>query len=429
MKQRLSLLIVLLFTLSAFSRALAQDPVELRFLWYNDGNEGEVMRDILDQFQADNPDITVVLDTVAYADLHNILQAQVETGEGPDLARITAVGQFAGHYLDLRPLLADADAFEASFPAAVLASMRVPGSDDDGLFGFPSQFTVTGPFINRTLFEQAGIPVPSDESDEVTWEQWTEAAAQVAEATETPYAIAIDRSGHRFWGPSLSNGATYYNEDGSITIDTPGFRQTAEMILGWSADGLMPLEVWAGGGSGYVAANEYFVNGQLVMYMSGSWQVGQFANLIGDTFDWEVVPNPSGPGGSTGIPGGALIVALAGTEHPEEVARVIEYLASEDVLRDFSSRSLFLPGHVGLIESGVEYPSSNEQLGVFVNEIGKLSDEAYALQYRNSAITTIMGNEIRDRLSQVAAGELTLDQAIEQIQETVDEALAAQAAA
>ena len=32
-----------------------------------------------------------VMDTVAYADLHTILQGQVETGTGPDLARVTDV--------------------------------------------------------------------------------------------------------------------------------------------------------------------------------------------------------------------------------------------------------------------------------------------------------------------------------------------------
>ena len=48
------------------------------------------------------------------------------------------------------------------------------------------------------------------------------------------------------------------------------------------------------------------------------------ADDIGDAFDWDVVPNPTGPGGSTGLPGGASIAAFKSTEHPEEVARVME---------------------------------------------------------------------------------------------------------
>ena len=392
--------------------------VELRMMWYDDGNEGEVMRDLLDRFEAKNPGIKVVIDTVAYKDLHNILQAQVEAGTAPDMARVTDVSRFRGKYLDLRPYLTDAAAWESNWPKAVLNSFRAPG-DTTGLHGFPTQFTVTGPFINRTLFEQAKVPVPSDTSDKVTWDEWVEAAKKVAAATGTPYAVAIDRTGHRFWGPSLSNCATYIQPDGTFKVDTPGFRKTAEMIIGWHKEGITPLEVWAGGGGGYAAANEFFVNGQLVLYMSGSWQVGQFTKLIGDKFDWEVIPNPCGECGCTGIPGGALLVAFGSTKHPQEVAKVMEYLSSEEVLGEFSARSLFIPGHLGLAQKGVEYPTSKKQLNMFLSQIPKLMPEAYALQYH--PLTFVLNTEIRDRLSQVIVGEITLDEAIQRIQQKMDE--------
>jgi alpha-1,4-digalacturonate transport system substrate-binding protein len=381
------------------------------------------MRDLLDRFEEEHPNIKVVMDTVAYSDLHNVLQAQVEAGTPPDLARVTDMARFAGHYLDMRPYMTDPEGWEQNWAEEVLDSFREDKSAD-GLHGFPTQFTVTGPYINRTLFEQAGVEVPSDSSDEVTWEEWEAAAIQVAEATGTPYAMAIDRTGHRFWGPSLSKCATYINEDGTFTVDTEGFRETAQMIIDWHETGITPLEVWAGGGGGYAAANEFFVNGQLVFYMSGSWQIGQFAEQIGDTFDWEAVPNPCGDCGCTGIPGGAVLVAFDSTEHPEEVTELVEYLTTEEVLGEFSARSLFIPGHLGLAEKGVDYVSNKEALNVFLGQIPRLMPEAYALQYH--PLTFVLNTEIRDRLSQVIVGEITLDEAIERIQQKMDEAVAEQ---
>jgi alpha-1,4-digalacturonate transport system substrate-binding protein len=422
--KRLTLL-VLFICLIGILPAQAQDAIELRITWYDDGNEGTVLRELLDRFEEANPGITIVVDTVAYSSgILEQLPLQVEAGEGPDMARITDYNAFKGHYLDLRPLLPDAAYWDENFPAAVLQALRSEG-DTSSIHGFPNQFTVTGPYINRTLFEQAGIEVPSDTNDAVTWAEWTEVTRQVAEATDTQYAIAMDRSGHRFAGPAFSSGATFFNEDGTITIDTPGFREMAQLLVDWHAEGITPAEVWIGSGGSYAAAADFFINGQLVMYMAGSWQIGNFTNNIGDAFDWEAVPNPTGEGGSTGMPGGTVMVAFAQTEHPEEVAMVMDYLAQVDVLKEFTERTLFIPGHLGLgeLEYQAELPAAQISLNVFAAEVLKLSDQAYQLQFGGQAFA--INNPIRDRLTQVLTGELTLDEAIERIQQDIDDALAA----
>ena len=45
-----SLLAILLL-----SGVFAQSTTDLRITWYDDGNEGQVLRDLLDRFEADNP--------------------------------------------------------------------------------------------------------------------------------------------------------------------------------------------------------------------------------------------------------------------------------------------------------------------------------------------------------------------------------------
>jgi alpha-1,4-digalacturonate transport system substrate-binding protein len=391
--------------------------------WYTDGNEDVVMRDLLDRFEAEHPNIKVVMDTVAYSAILENLPIQLAAGEGPDMARVTDLGGLSKFYLDMQPYLSDPDYWEENF-GTTLPWLR-PTGDTAGIYGFQTQLTITGPFINRTLFEQAGVPVPSDATDEVTWEEWAEAARQVAEALDVDFPMAMDRSGHRLAGPAISQGAQFFDQGYPVIEGDEGFRDMAELFVGWHEDGTMPMEIWAGA-TGYVGANEEFGNAQVVLYMSGSWQVGQFTDQIGDAFDWEAVPNPCGPGACTAMPGGAALVAIKDTEHPEEVARVMEYLASEDVLSEFSARTLFIPAHLGLSAKGVPFetdlPQAKKSLDVFVGQVGKLSPIAIDLQAY--PYNRIVFDSVRDRLTQVIVGELSLDDAITRIQEDIDQALA-----
>ncbi|MYE25689.1 MAG: carbohydrate ABC transporter substrate-binding protein [Chloroflexi bacterium] len=422
MRRFLVLLVVLTLVMSAIP-ALTQDMVELRIRWYNDGSEGEVLRELLDRFEMENPDISVEIDTVPYSAILGNLPLDLAAGEGPDIARVTDWGGLAEYYLDMSPYLSDPDYWNDNF-GFFLNAARV-GDDETSIAGFQDAFTVTGPYINRTLFEQAGVEVPSDMSDSVSWDEWAEVSRAVAEALEIPYPMAMDRSGHRFAGPAISSGAMYFDDMGHPTVMDEGFRDMAERFVNWHLDGTMHPEMWPLS-EGYAGANEEFANAELVFYMSGSWQVRQFSQQIGDAFDWQAVPNPCGPGGCTGMPGGTAVVGIAATDHPEEVARVMEYLSSEEVLTEYLARTLFVPAHVGLLESGVDYDtdlqSAQDSLSVYIGQISQFEQTAVDLQ--SYPYNFHVFNATRDRLTQAMVGELTLDEAIERIQDDVDTALA-----
>lgn len=418
---RTMLFAALAATVSFAGLARAQEPVELRFMWYSDGNEGEVVADLLKRFQEENSDIRVVLDNVAYTVIRDQLPVQLEAGQGPDLARVTTLKDLAPHWLDLRDLVEDPAYWEENF-GNYLDWMRPEGSDM--IPGYMTQLTVTGPFVNRTLFEQAGVELPGEGA---TWDDWAAAAKQVAEDQGVPIPIAMDRSGHRFAGPAISMGAGFIGEDGKPAVIDDGFKAMAERIAQWHEDGTMSPEIWGSvSGTTYRGANEEFANAQVVMYYSGSWQIGQFAETIGDAFDWAAVPNPCGPAACTGLPGGAGVVGIKYTQHPEEVARLMDWLASEPVLKEFYERTLFLPGHAGLTAAGLDYQSDNpnvkESLDTFVGAVGDLAPLANRMPSWEWA--NVVYFAVISRLGQVVAGELSLDDAYTRIEEDIEQQIA-----
>ncbi len=402
------------------STAAAQD-VTLRFACYGDGNECEVSRELLDQFEAENPDIKVQIDKVPYQAILEGLPVQLAAGEGPDIARVTDLGGLNKYYLDLAPYV-DADYWEDNF-GDTLDWYRV-GPDDEGIYGMMTQLTVTGPYINKTLFEQAGVEVPGDDAG---WDEWAEAAREVAEKTETPYAMALDRSGHRLAGPAISMGATIFDEEGNPQLVDEGFQTMVEKFVEWNQDGTMAKEVWGGsGGATYQDAAQEFANANLPYYFSGSWQVARFDETIGDAFDWEVVGSPCGPGGCTGMPGGAGMVGFASTEHPEAVAKVIDYMASEPVHAELIARTKNVPAHKGLAEQGLDYPDvspqAQEALQAWGRQVPTITETAY--KYQGFPLNRAMFNATVERVSQAIVGELTVDEALARIQSDIDEAVA-----
>lgn len=402
----------------------AQDAIEVRFTCYQDGTECEVYSDLLDTFMAENEGIEVVIDRVEYQAILDSLPINVEVGEGPDIARITNFGELSEFYLDLRPLLDDASVLDDNYNAAVLAAFR-EDSMSDALHGFPDALTVTAPFVNATLFEQAGVDLPTEGA---TWADWEVALAEVSEATGLEYGFAIDNRGHRFAGPAMSMGANFFNEEGDFALEgDEGYTQMAEMLKEWLDNGLSPRETWATGDT-YTAANEYFINVQTVMYFSGSWQVGGFADTIGDAFDWVVVPNPTGEGGSTGVAGGAGIVAFDSGDDAQNaaIAAVMEYLAQPEVVASFSAQTLNIPANAGAVELGVDFQADNPQvvaaLGQFALEASKLQDQAVALNLHPFAFAYYGSSNTR--LSQYFAGEIDLADVTARVQADIDEAVA-----
>lgn len=385
---------------------------DVRIMWYSDGVEGEVVKDLLARFSKANPTINVILDQVSFTVVREQLPVQLEAGTGPDIARVTALKTLSKHWLDLRPFLSDPAYWDRNYGAEA-DWIRPDGSN--AIDGFMTQITEEGGFANKTLFEQAGVALPGKGA---TWDDWAKAAKAVADNQQVPFPMALDRSGHRLTGTLLSAGADLIAPDGKpapLDAAAEGFLST---FIGWVKDGLMSKDVWvSAAGSTYRAASEDFIGGQVAYYYSGSWQVPNFSTKIGQSFDWVATGNACGKAACTGVPGGAGLVAIKYTKNPKEVAKVMEYLASEDVVREFCERSLFLPANKSVRDKGLDYKTSDPQakaaLDAFAADYKTLTPAAFKIPAWtwNDALYAALVT----RVSQAAAGEMSDAEAFKRI--------------
>lgn len=394
---------------------------EIRFMCSSDGNECDSMEGILEGFEAANPGVDIVVDIVPYQAILENLPVQLAAGTGPDMAKVTDLGGLHDFYLDLAPYV-DADYWADSFGGTL--DWYRGGPDDEGIYGLHSQLTITGAYINRTLFDQAGVEVPGPDA---TWEEWADASRQVAEATGTTFPMAMDRSGHRIAGPAISYGAALFNDDGEPILVDDGFTAYVQQFVDWHEDGTMARDVWAGqGGSTYRDAAQEFINADLVYYYSGSWQVGRFDEQIGDFFDWQVVGSPCGEGGCTGMPGGAGVVGFADTEHPEIVAGAIDYLARVENYARLTAETRNIPAHATVAQEGVEYQDASAPAAAALNAWGAqvATISPVAFQYQGYAGNRAMFGITVQRVTQAIVGELTVAEAMERASSDLAEVMA-----
>ena len=379
----------------------------LSFVWFTDGPDQQAIEELVKSYNGANSDTAIDLSIVPYKDLNQLLQTQATAGQAPDVARITDPVLFRQYGLDLRPHFKD-----KSFPTAFLDAPQkmVTGSNGE-VFGFPHDFTMNGPLVNLSLFKKAGVDLPGDKA---TWDDWVAATTKVKQAAGVPYAIAVDRSGHRLDTIIHNFGGSYFSADGNDTnVTSQQTAAAAEFFVKLHTDKLSPLEVWAGGGGGYAAANDLFANGQLVFHLAGNWMVSQYDQVIGSKFEWKAVPNP-GKVNFGGFPGGKWVMAFKNTKAPDKVARFMEYLGSAESMRSYVSKALFLPTRNDLVKDGVPYPLRSDDMNVFLAETPKMPPSVYVDNYHT--LFSPVANEMRDRITQVLVGELNVQQALEKVQ-------------
>lgn len=389
---------------------LTREDVEgktLDYLYFTDGPDQQSTEDLIAAFESDYG-VTVNLEIVPYADLETTLQARLSGGEAPDVARLTATTPFDGDLLDLAPYVGQ------DYPETFIEGLRGPMTNaDDEIVAIPSDLTMNGPFVNVDLFTEAGVELP-DPADPWTWEEMVSTATEVQEAGDTEFAFAMDKSGHRLSTVLSQNGAFLVDDEGG-TLDPALATEALTPFLDMIEGGASPADFWLDSGSRYAGANEVFLAEQTPVYLSGNWQVAQFeANA---EFEWAVAPNPC-MAQCGGFPGGKFMVGFADTEEPELTALFLHWMNDAEQQGQFVDASNFLPTRQDLVDEGVDYASRPEDMQVFLEDVQRTPEAAYASAY--SPEFSAAATEFVDSFAVVVAGQDDLSAAMEDLASTLD---------
>jgi len=335
------------------------DDVVLEMYQSGDVNQGNGYAQLADKY-FDETGVRVKIIEVPNSDLRTKLRTAAQANDLPALAASGIDPAYKDRLLDLT---------EISDDAGVIDSLRVPDPDDGKVKALPTTLTSVGMFLNKTLWDQAGVTFPTTLDESWTWDEFVAKGEEVVAKTDAEYGSVMDSSAHRLRALLYefgSNGVTEQS-DGTWELDDAG-AEALEYFKGMHDSGFMPASVWAAGDD----ASATFKSGRVASYMSGVWQITDFQQNI-TNFDWVSVPLPQQPVRATNYGAASWLVAFDGTGVEQETLDFITWLYSDENYREYCELSGCLPALEGL---DVTYAEDADAFDLYNAEIAASGDIA-----------------------------------------------------
>jgi multiple sugar transport system substrate-binding protein len=289
---------------------------------------GEIpeMRQLLAAFKKEHPNITIKLQNVPAEEATEKLTAQVAGGNPPDVAYVDAgtVANFASRkaLVNLDDYISRSDIVKTD---GYVPAFKTFTTFDKSMYGLPLDGESTALFYRTDLFQAAGIAKPP-----TTWPEFEDAARKLTQPAKRQYGVAMFATeAAYYWYPWLwQNGGKLLSDDGKQVLFADDKAKAAAEFYVNLAKNYAPKD--------YLNSNSYdgrqaFANGQVGMYVAGSW----FAGTLADEFPaidgkWATAPLPTGAAGcGTTIAGDALVI-FEQSKQSDAAWKFIEFMSKPD---------------------------------------------------------------------------------------------------
>jgi len=388
------------------------EPVTIEFWNVFTGSDGDILREIVDEFNATNTDnITVNMDIMPNDTLQQKLPASIATNTAPDLALFGV--EYLAPYVSNDSLEDISDFWEATgvdkdnFLENVLELSYIDGQ----LYGTPMQYNAGYLYWNKDLFEAAGL---DPEKPPTTLDEMAEYAIRLTDTSKNQYGLAlpVNTTYMQFlWanGGDSNNPAT-----GENLLDSEENLATLKWLQELTVNhGVTPMGITGPDADAMLQA------GQIAMYMSGPWEIN---GLRENGINFGVTSIPTGSKGAYSIAGGCSYVIPKGTDDAKREAayKFMQYWLSDEVLKIWSQRNGFPVWSKTLMED--EEIQNDEILNDIskATEIGRSNNLGYALA------SQIDNDVMFPMFEEVITGALTPEDALKKASEAMDKVLGSQ---
>lgn len=323
----------------------AQDTVELTYtIW--DSRQEPGLRAIADDFEVENPNISIQIQVVGWDEYWTMLEAGATGGSLPDVFWMHANEIYKYGANDMLLNLDDyieADGVDMSkHPEELVELYKIEGHQ----YAMPKDQDTVGLWYNKALFDEAGIDYPDETW---TWDDLLEAGRALTNEEEGQYGLAMKLSNQEgFYNFIYQNGGTVLNEDGTSGIASPESIEALDFYFNFVREGLSPT----------LYSDDEVIqllqSGKGAMGYFGSWLVGLFQDNEYLKENFAVAVLPSKDGNRTGVFNGLGNAIGSNTEHPEEAWKFVNYLSSEEAQRKQSELGVAISTYEGSEEVWVE---------------------------------------------------------------------------
>ena len=336
----------------------ADGDVELRFSWWGADDRHQLTQEVIDLFEEQNPGITVTAEYTDWDAYWDKLATGTAANDMPDV--VTMEERYLREYSD-RGALADLNELEGLDTSDVDELVASSGDVEGQKFGVATGVNVFAVMADPAQFEAAGVEMPDDET--WTWEDYVQTSAEVTEGSGGDIAgsQSIGYNENSFGIYARQQGEALYAEDGSLGFSKETLEEWFGIVAEMQETEAVPtaaenVEIEAGGPDQSVlstgrGAMANFWSNQLAAIDGAAEGDVELLRYPGETeFD------------RTGMyfkPAMYYSVS-AGTDHPEEAARFVDFL-----LNDVEA------GRIILSDRGL--PANTEVRGAIVEDLDDAS--------------------------------------------------------